>query len=180
MRRTSNLWRALLAALIAAGVLALKATAISIVTVPIAFPAITLDGTPQTATTSSGTWQASGDDNPAPWHVNVSSTDFDNGAGKIIDVSNFEIRLLDENISAVSGPPQPQACFNPDHVRLSQQHRSEDSLGERGPGQRHVRRDPRLSADGPCRGLLRRLHGDRDHYHRQRAMMDASAEGVRQ
>ena len=108
MRRTSNLWRALLAALIAAGVLALKATAISIVTVPIAFPAITLDGTPQTATTSSGTWQASGDELPAPWHVNVSSTDFDNGAGKTIDVSNFEIRLLDENISAVSGPPNPK------------------------------------------------------------------------
>jgi hypothetical protein len=109
LRRTSNLWRALVAALITAGVLALKATAISLTTVPIAFPGITLDGAQQTSTTSSGTWQASGDELPAPWNITVSSTDFDNGAGRTIGVANFEIRLLDANIVPVTGPPSPKA-----------------------------------------------------------------------
>lgn len=108
MKPRPGVWCALLAALFTAGVFALKASALSLTTVPIAFPGVTLNGAGQTATTSNGTWQASGDEIPAPWHVNVSSTDFDNGAGRTIPVSNFEIRLLDANIVPVSGPPDPK------------------------------------------------------------------------
>ncbi len=108
MKPRIGVWPALLAALFIAGVFALQASALSLTTVPITFPGITLSGAGQTATTSNGTWRASGDEIPAPWHVNVASTDFDNGAGRTIAVSNFEIRLLDANIVAVSGPPNPK------------------------------------------------------------------------
>lgn len=99
---------AVLAALLATGALALKASAITISTVPIAFPLTTLNGSDALATTSGGTWRADGEDNPAPWHVNVSSTDFTNAASKTIVVANFEIRLLDSNIVTVTGPPNPK------------------------------------------------------------------------
>jgi hypothetical protein len=109
---------ALLAALLATGALAMKASAITISTVPITFPFTTLNGTDVTANTSGSTWQADGEGNPAPWHINVSSTDFTNAASKTIAVSNFEIRLLDANIVAVTGPPNPkpsstQTSFTP-------------------------------------------------------------------
>ncbi len=108
MKSRLGVWCALLAALLTAGVFALQASALSLTTVPITFPGLSLTGADQTATTSNGTWQADGEGDPAPWHVNVSSTDFDNGAGKTIAVSNFEIRLLDANIVVVSGPPNPR------------------------------------------------------------------------
>ena len=118
MKPGLGVWIAVLAALLATGALAMKANAITISTAPITFPLTTLNGTDQTATTSGSTWQADGEGLLAPWHINVTSTDFDNGAGKTIAVSNFEIRLLDANIVVVTGPPSPkptstQTSFTP-------------------------------------------------------------------
>ncbi len=76
MKPRIGVWPALLAAFFIAGVFALQASALSLTTAPISFPGVTLSGGAQTATTSNGTWRASGDSVPAPWHVNVSSTDF--------------------------------------------------------------------------------------------------------
>ncbi len=76
MKPRIGVWRALAAALFTAAVLVLKASALTLTTVPIAFPGVTLSGADQTANTSNATWRADGEDNPAPWHVNVSSTDF--------------------------------------------------------------------------------------------------------
>ena len=108
MKPGAGVWLALLAALLATGALAMKASAITISTVPITFPLTTLNGTDVTATTSGSTWRADGELNPAPWHINVSSTDFTNADSKTIAVSNFEIRLLDSNIVVVTGPPSPK------------------------------------------------------------------------
>jgi len=76
MKPRIGVWSALAAALFTAGVLVLKASALTLTTVPIAFPGMTLIGADQTANTSNATWRADGEGNPAPWHVNVSSTDF--------------------------------------------------------------------------------------------------------
>ena len=118
MRSITGVCGAILAALLIAGVFTLPASAITISTVAISLPGFTLDGAEHIANTSNSVWRADGEGNPAPWHVNVSSTDFDNGAGKTIDVSFFEIRLLDSSIEAVSGPPNPkpsstQTTFTP-------------------------------------------------------------------
>ena len=108
MRPGTGVWIAVLAALLATGALALKASAITINTVPITFPPTTLNGADVTATTSGSTWQADGEGLLAPWHINVSSTDFTNAESKTIAVSNFAIRLLDSNIVVVTGPPSPK------------------------------------------------------------------------
>ena len=102
------MWIAVLAALLATGALAVKASALTISTVPITFPLTALNGTDVTATTSGSTWQADGEGLLAPWHINVTSTDFTNADSKAIAVSNFEIRLLDSNIVVVTGPPSPK------------------------------------------------------------------------
>ena len=67
---------AILAALLTAGLFALPASAITVSTVAISLPGFTLDGTEHIQNTSNGTWRADGEGNPAPWHVNVTSTDF--------------------------------------------------------------------------------------------------------
>ena len=108
MKPGTGVWIAVLAALLATGALAVKASALTISTVPITFPLTALNGTDVTATTSGSTWQADGEGLLAPWHINVTSTDFTNADSKAIAVSNFEIRLLDSSIVVVTGPPSPK------------------------------------------------------------------------
>ena len=88
---------------------------LTISTSPITFTGVTLNGTDQTVTGSTSAWQADASGQGGGWNVDVSSTDFDNGAGKIIAVANFEIRLLDSNIVLVSGdinkPVSAQTAF---------------------------------------------------------------------
>ena len=79
------------------------ASALAITTAAITFPDITLDGSDQILIGATNAWQANATGESGGWNVSVSSTDFDNGSGKIIDVSNFEIRLLDSMIVWVSG-----------------------------------------------------------------------------
>ena len=108
MKPGTGVWIAVLAALLATGALAVKASAITISTVTITFPLTALNGTDVTATTSGSTWQADGEGLLAPWHINVTSTDFTNADSKAIAVSNFEIRLLDSSIVVVTRPPSPK------------------------------------------------------------------------
>lgn len=81
----------------------MEAAALSISTATISFPGVTLDGDPHTVDGSTSAWQANATGETGGWNVTVSSTDFDNGSGKTIAVSNFQIRLLDANIVWVSG-----------------------------------------------------------------------------
>jgi hypothetical protein len=90
-------------AVIAATVLVAEAAALTISTAGISFPGVTLNGEPQTVDGSTSAWRADATGESGGWKVTVSSTDFDNGSGKTIAVSNFEIRLLDANIAWVSG-----------------------------------------------------------------------------
>lgn len=105
------------AAFVAAAVLVTHVVALTIATAPITFPGIVLDGTDQTVIGSTNAWQADATGETGGWNVTVSSTDFDNGAGKTIAVSNFEIQLQDVNIVMVSGdingPVSTQTSFTP-------------------------------------------------------------------
>ena len=76
MRSITGVCGAIVTALLIAGAFALQASALTISTVAISLPGFTLDGAEHIANTSNGTWRADGEGVPAPWHVNVSSTDF--------------------------------------------------------------------------------------------------------
>jgi hypothetical protein len=100
-------WLAVGAALSAVALLVMEAAALGITTAAISFPNVTLDGDPHTVVGSTSPWRAAAVGEDGGWNVTVASTDFDNGGGKTIDVSNFEIRLLDTNIVLVSGGTKP-------------------------------------------------------------------------
>jgi len=93
----------------------MEAAALGITTAAISFPNVTLDGDPHTVDGSTSAWRAAAVGENGGWNVTVASTDFDNGSGKTVDVSNFEIRLLDTNIVWVSGdidePTSTQTTF---------------------------------------------------------------------
>jgi len=109
-------WLAAGAAISVVALLVMEAAALSITTVAISFPNVTLDGDPHIVDGSTSAWRADAAGETGGWNVTVSSTDFDNGSGKTIAVSNFEIRLLDANIVWVSGddinmPTSTQTTF---------------------------------------------------------------------
>ncbi len=103
MRMTVSVWLATAAALVTAAMLVTHAVALTITSAPITFPEIALDGSDQSVSGSTSAWRANAAGESGGWNVTVASTDFTNGASKIIAVSNFEIRLLDANIVVVSG-----------------------------------------------------------------------------
>jgi hypothetical protein len=96
-------WLAAGAALSVVALLVMEAAALTINSAAISFPGVTLDGDPHTVDGSTSAWRADAAGETGGWNVTVSSTDFDNGSGKTIAVSNFKIRLLDANIVWVSG-----------------------------------------------------------------------------
>jgi hypothetical protein len=109
-------WLAAGAALSVVALLAMEAAALTINTAAISFPDVTLDGDPHTVDGSTTAWRADAVGETGGWNVTASSTDFDNGSGKTIAVSNFQIRLLDANIVWVSGddiniPTSAQTTF---------------------------------------------------------------------
>ena len=103
------------AAFVAAAALVTYAAALTITTAAITFPDVILDGSTQTVTGSTSPWRADGTGETGGWNITVASTDFSNGAGKTIAVSNFQVRLLDSNIVVVSGdtsgPASTQTTF---------------------------------------------------------------------
>ena len=100
-------WLAVGAALCAVALLVMEAAALTITTAAISFPDVTLDGDSHTVDGSTSAWRADAVGETGGWKVTVSSTDFDNGSGKTIAVSKFQIRLLDANIVWVSGGIKP-------------------------------------------------------------------------
>jgi hypothetical protein len=107
LRPVSIRWFAIGVAVIAAAVFVAEAAALTISTAAITFPNVTLNGGPQTVDGSTSAWRADATGETGGWKVTVASTDFSNGSGKTIAVSNFEIRLLDANIVWVSGGTKP-------------------------------------------------------------------------
>lgn len=95
------------------------AEALTITTAPITFPSVTLTGASQTVNGSTSAWRADAVGETGGWHVTVASTDFSNAAAKTIAVSNFEIRLLDQNIVVVSGHPQGPSSTQTTFTALS-------------------------------------------------------------
>jgi len=106
-------------AVIAAAVLVAEAAALTITTAAITFPNVTLNGGPQTVNGSTSAWQANATGETGGWKVTVASTDFSNGSGKTIAVSNFQIRLLDASIVRVSGSPNKPTSTQTDFAALS-------------------------------------------------------------
>ena len=82
----------------------IHAEALTVTTAAVTFPTVTLDGTTQTVSGSTGAWRVDATGETGGWNLTVASTDF-TAASKTIAVSNFTIRLLNSNIVVVSGDP---------------------------------------------------------------------------
>ena len=94
------------------------AAALSITTAAISFSSVTLTGTDQTVSGSTSAWRADASGETGGWHLTVAAGDFSNGS-ETIAVSNFELRLLDANITVVSGDPTGPVSTQTSFVALS-------------------------------------------------------------
>lgn len=114
---TRRFWLAAIAAFFTIAVCVKQVMAMNITTAAINFPGVTLDGTDQIVTGSTNAWQADATGESGGWNISIASTDFNNGTGKTIAVSNFEIKLQDAKIVMVSGdingPVSTQTSFTP-------------------------------------------------------------------
>ena len=81
------------------------AAGLSTSTSAISFSAVVLNGADQLTNGTTSAWRTDATGETGGWHLTVSSSDFDNGAGRMIPVANFTTRLLDTNIVLVSGDP---------------------------------------------------------------------------
>lgn len=79
--------------------------ALSITTSSVNFPAVFLNGYDQTVLGTTDAWRVDAAGESGGWHVTISATDFTDASSHTFSVSNLEFRLLDENISLVSGDP---------------------------------------------------------------------------
>jgi hypothetical protein len=75
---------------------------------------VTLDGTDKLSTSASGanSWSAADARGTGlGWNLTIGATDFDDGAGKTIDIaqadSEFKIQLLDTNVTVTAGNTKP-------------------------------------------------------------------------
>ena len=116
MKRQS-VWLAIFVAFVATALLATHSSALTIATAPVIFPDLYLTGYDQTVFGTTSPWQVDSSDAPEGWNATISATNFENGYGGIIYVSNLEFRLLAENINLVAGnsllPLATQAEFIP-------------------------------------------------------------------
>ena len=119
MNRKRSVYLAALAAFIAAGILVTHSAALSVTTSPVSFPGITLNGYDQVLSGSTGAWQVDASGEAGGWHLTISATDFSNGSGGVIDVSNLTFRLQDANISLVSGDPVLPTSSQTSYISLS-------------------------------------------------------------
>ena len=87
---------------------------LSVATDQIALTSVTLDGTNQTALSAAvdNNWTATdARGSGAGWNISISATNFSDGAGQEIDISDpdseFKIQLLDANVTVINGNAKP-------------------------------------------------------------------------
>ncbi len=119
MNRKRSVYIAILAAFVAAGLLVTHSAALSIITSAVSFPGITLNGYDQVLSGSTSAWQVDASGEAGGWHATISATNFENGAGGVIPVGNLKFRLLDANISLISGDPVLPVSTQTSFVPLS-------------------------------------------------------------
>ena len=104
MNRRSVFW-AVLTAVVCAGLFITHSAALSITTAALSFPNVSLNGYDQFVSGSTSPWQVDANGEAGGWHATIAASDFGNGAGGVIPVGNLSFRLLDANISYLSGDP---------------------------------------------------------------------------
>ncbi|MCP4142187.1 MAG: hypothetical protein GY755_18235 [Chloroflexi bacterium] len=105
MKRMRSVWLAVFTALIFIGLLTTHSSALTILTSALSFPGVFLNGYDQSVLGVTSAWQVDATSEAGGWNAAISATEFTNGFGGVISVSNFEFRLADANISLVSGDP---------------------------------------------------------------------------
>jgi len=120
MKTKKSVWLAIFMAFFAAALLVTHSSALTIATAPVIFPDVFLTGYDQTVLGTTNAWQVDSTDALDGWNATISATNFENGYGGIIYVSNLEFRLLAENISLVSGNPLLPVSAQTEFIPLSE------------------------------------------------------------
>ena len=105
MKRKWSVCLAIFVALVFASLLITRSAALSIATASITFPEVSLNGYDQTVLGTTSAWLVDATGETGGWNATVLATDFANGVGGVIHVSNLEFRLVNTNIALVSGDP---------------------------------------------------------------------------
>lgn len=119
MSKKKSVWLAIFIAFLAAVTLATHSFALSIATSAITFTGVTLNGFDQTVAGSTGAWRVDATGEAGGWNSTIAATDFSNGVGGTIAVSDLEFRLADANITLVSGDPTLPISTQTGYISLS-------------------------------------------------------------
>ena len=118
--KKQSVWLAIFVALGAAILMVTHSVALTIATASVTFPDVFLTGYDQSVLGTTSPWQVDSTDALDGWNATISATNFENGYGGIIYVSNLEFRLLAENISLVSGNPLLPISAQTEFIPLSE------------------------------------------------------------
>lgn len=117
MKKKQSVWLAIFVAMMAAILSVTHSAALTLAASPVIFPDVYLTGYDQTVFGSTNPWQVDASEEIEGWNATISATNFENGYGGVIYVSNLEFRLLNENIRMLSGnlllPVSAQSEFIP-------------------------------------------------------------------
>ena len=103
MKEKRSVYLGILVAIFVASLWITHSAALSISTAVVSFPSVNLNGYDQTILGSTSAWQVDATGEAGGWNATISATDFTNGFGGSIYVSNLEFHLADANITLVSG-----------------------------------------------------------------------------
>jgi hypothetical protein len=119
MMRRRSMWLATFVALVIAMLLTTHSAALSISTAAVTFPNVNLTGYDQSVVGATSAWQVDATGELSGWNATILATEFTNGFGGVIPVSNLEFRLADANISLVSGDPTLPSSAQTSYTSLS-------------------------------------------------------------
>ncbi|MBT3321328.1 MAG: hypothetical protein HN392_03485 [Anaerolineae bacterium] len=120
MKEKRSVYLGILTAIFAASLFITHSAALSITTSAVSFPAVSLNGQDQVVLGSTSAWQADAAGESGGWNATISATNFTNGFGGSIYISNLEFRLADANITLVSGDPTLPSTSQANYASLSE------------------------------------------------------------
>ena len=120
MNKKWGVWLVINVALVIAALGITHAAALTFVTSSVIFPDVYLTGYEQTILGVTSPWQVDASETIEGWNATISATNFENGFGGVIYISNLEFRLLNERITALSGNPLLPISTQPEFVPLSE------------------------------------------------------------
>ena len=120
MNKKWRVWLAINVVLVVAALGITHAAALTLATSSVIFPDVYLTGYDQTVLGVTTPWKVDASETIEGWNATISATNFENGFGGVIYISNLEFRLLNERITILSGNPVLPTSTQIEFVPLSE------------------------------------------------------------